>query len=270
MSPAPLLALFSDSAHNSDPERALLAAGFTVVPCQTRGDVLGAHRRGACVVLQTDALRLEGTAGRLARELPGGAAPVVVVTGRTSGSVRALADVNASAVVYYDEVKTSLIPTIERIQGAAYLRVVESRLRAARHVAPQLRAALCHACRSADPIISVTGLARRVGCDRSTLYRGWGRLWGEGEVTLDQFLDWTLLLRAIPQKRAGQTWASLARGLSVSERTLSRTMGRILQLGLRKVDAALFESIQARFESSVMVRLEQGGEPPGSDCHRMS
>lgn len=224
--------------------------------------MVDACRRGSYAVLQTDALRLGSTSASLVRELPGGEAPVVVITARTSGNTRALAALNSSAVVYYDEVKTNLVPTIERIQSATYLRGVEARLRAAQDIAPQLRAALCHACQSADPIISVTSLAGRVRCDRSTLYRGWGRLGYDGEVTLDQFLDWVLLLRAIPRKRAGQTWGSLARGLSVSERTLSRTAGRILHLGLRTIDANLFGGVRDSFEEIVMERLE-------GDCMRV-
>src|SRR5688572_2227876 len=212
---AQTVALYSDSSNNLDPPRALLAAGFNVLACHARSDVVDAHRRGSFTVLQTDVLRLGSVSASLARDLPDGEAPVVVVTGRTGGNMRAVANLNTSAVVYYDEVKTSLVPTVERIQSAAYLREVEARLRAAQGLVPQLRSALCHACRSADPIISVTSLARRVCCDRSTLYRGWGRLWNDGEMTLDQFLDWVLLLRAVPRKRTGQTWGSVARGLSV-------------------------------------------------------
>lgn len=249
------VALYSDSTSNSDPQRALLAAGFNVLACHQRSEVVDAYRRGSYAVLQTDALRLGSVSALLARELPGGESPVVMVTGRTLGNMRALASLNTSAIVYYDEVKTSLVSTIERIQSAAYLREVEIRLRAAQVLAPQLRAALCHACQSPDPIISVTSLARRVCCDRSTLYRGWGRLWTDGEVTLDQFLDWVLLLRAIPRKRAGQTWGSVALGLSVSERTLSRTMQRILHLGLRDVDVNDFGGVRSSFEQTVMQRL---------------
>lgn len=249
------VAFYSDSTNNLDPQRALLAAGFNVLACHRRSEVADAHRRGSVAVLQTDALRLGSVSVLLAGELPGGEAPVVMVTGRTSGNMRMLADLNTSAIVYYDEVKTSLVPTIERIQSTVYLRQVEARLRGARDISPQLRAALCHACQSPDPIISVTSLAGRVHCDRSTLYRGWGRIWCDGEVTLDQFLDWVLLLRAIPRKRAGQTWGRLARGLSVSERTLSRTMQRILQRGLRDVDANLFAGVRSNFEATVMKRL---------------
>ena len=209
------LALFSDSADNSDPHRALLAAGFSVLDCRRHSEVMDAQRRGLYAVVQTDALRLGSISASLVRDLPGREAPVVV-TERTGVNMRALATANVSAVVYYDEVKTNLVPTIERIQSCMYLSHVEARLRAAKDLTPQLRAALCHACQTADPIISVTGLARRVRCDRSTLYRGWGRLWREGEITLDQFLDWVLLLRVIPRKRMGQTWGSVARGMSIS------------------------------------------------------
>lgn len=268
---SPVVALFSDSPDNGDPHRVLLAAGFSVLPCRKRSELVEAHRRGAYAVLQSDALQLGSVSESFVRELPEGDAPVVVVTGRTSGNLRALAKLNASAVVYYDEVKTSLVSTIERIQSAAYLHEVEARLRAAREIAPQLRAALCHACRSHDPIISVTGLAGRVRCDRSTLYRGWARMWGEGEVTLDQFLDWVLLLRAIPRKRAGQTWGSLALSLSTCERTLSRTVRRTLGLGLRDVDAGLFPGVRSSFEQTVLDRIVRVADAaPDFDCDRMS
>lgn len=255
MSTPQSIALYSDSLNNIDPQRALLAAGFNVLVCRQRSEVVDAHRRGSYAVLQTDALRLGSASPLLARELPEGEAPVVLVTARTSGNMRALADLNTSAIVYYDEVKTSLVPTIERIHSASYLRDVEARLRASNDIPPHLRAALCYACQSPDPIISVTSLARRVCCDRSTLYRGWGRLWNDGEVTLDQFLDWGLLLRAIPRKRAGQTWGSVARDLAVSERTLSRTMQRILHVGLRDVDVNHFGGVRSNFEETVMERL---------------
>jgi hypothetical protein len=267
---AQVLALFSDSAKNCDPHRALLAAGFNVLACHKRSELVEAYRRGSCTVLQTDVLRLGSVSATLARELPGGESPVVMVIGRTSENMRALASLNTSAVVYYDEVESSLVPTVERIQSASYLREVEARLRAARDISPQLRTALCYACRSPDPIISVTSLAARVCCDRSTLYRGWRRVWGDGEVTLDQFLDWVLLLRAIPRKRAGQTWGSLARGLSVSERTLSRTVRRILDQGLRDIDGNVFDGVRSNFEKRVLERLV--GEIPreGAECDRMS
>lgn len=249
-----LVVLFSDSANN-DPLRVLQAAGFPVLDCRERSDFQAAYSRGSYAVLQTDAFRPGGLAELMVRDLPDGGTPLVVVTGRTSVNLRALAGLATSGIVYYDEVRTKLVATLERIGSAAYLQEVEARLRAACGIATRLRGALCHACQSPDPVISVTRLAALERCDRSTLYRAWGRLWGEDELTLDQFLDWLLLLRALPRKRAGQTWASLAAGLSVSERTLARTTRRILGLGLRSVDAAAFDDVRAKFEAAVMLRL---------------
>lgn len=247
--------LYSDSARNCDPYRVLRAGGFSVLRCDQRAEFEAACARGSCAVLQTDVFRLGSTTESLAREHPCGETPLVVVTERTPGNMRTLVRLKTSGIVYYDEVKTALLPTLERVHGATYLQGVGARLRCAPRITARLRGALSHACRSPDPIISVTMLARREHCDRSTLYRGWGQLWDEGELTLDQFLDWVLLLRAIPRKRAGQTWASLAKGLSVSERTLARTARRILDLGLRDVDAHVFTPIRAQFEATVMDRL---------------
>jgi hypothetical protein len=261
--------LFSDSVRNRDPYRVLRGGGFDVLRCEQRSEFKAAWTLGSCAVVQTDVFRLGSATDALARDRSHDGTPLVVVTERTPGNMRTLAHLRTSGIVFYDEVKTVLVPTLERVHSASYLQEVGARLRSAPGIPSRLRGALYDACRCPDPIISVTKLAGREQCDRSTLYRGWGQMWNEGELTLDQFLDWVLLLRAVPRKRKGQTWGTLAQGLSVSERTLSRTSRRILGLGLRDVDVHSFARIRASFEAVVMDRL-LGAEGKNSECNRMS
>lgn len=151
--------------------------------------------------------------------------PVVLVTHPDPDNTRHLKDVSVDEVVWCREAERDLAAAVLRACGrtTGALPHLAAPLEAAAHLPAALRAALGHACRSELPVRSVNQLAAAVGSDRRTLWYHWTRTLGpDGELRLQDFLHWVLLLRALARKTPDRTWASVAGEVGVHGHTLRR------------------------------------------------
>lgn len=74
------------------------------------------------------------------------------------------------------------------------------------------------------PIFRVQEVARRLNCDRRSLWYRWTRFVGdESDVELRKFLGWLMLLEAHSRKAPSQSWEAVAQSIKVSLSTLRRS-----------------------------------------------
>jgi len=182
--------------------------------------------------------------------------PVVGVAVRDADVVRALVPLGVDAVIWTGEIEALLWTTLCRVRARGLLDAAAQRLEAHPGPVPHLRTALCAALRSSEPVRSVEDLAAALGCHRTTLRHQWRRAFGPAcEVAPSAFVDWTLLVRAYGEKRAGRKWSAVAEALGVHEHTLGRLSKRLLGCGLREFERLGRDTIAERFDRGLIARL---------------
>jgi hypothetical protein len=216
--------------------------------------------RAACVVLCFRWLR-EWQA--LARTAPAGASPaarpLVLATSKDADNARLLKGFRVDEVVWLDDVERELWPAVRGAESRGVLRRLGDALDGAASLPPLLRAALAHACRSAEPVRSVSELALAVGRDRRTLWRLWrGVHGGAPPLRLEDFLHWLLVLRGTASRRPRGSWTAVAREMRVHEHTLARAAAALAGRSLRELAAEGEAQVALRFEREVVGPLVAG------------
>jgi hypothetical protein len=151
--------------------------------------------------------------------------PVVLVTRWDPENARQLKDVRVEEVVWYREIEQELPTAVHRVcvHEINGLRCMARPFEEAEHLPAALRTALAHACRSEVPVASVNELAAAVGSNRRTLWYQWRKAVGpSSRLRLQDFVHWTLLLRALGRKTPDRTWAAVAEDVGVHAHTLWR------------------------------------------------
>jgi hypothetical protein len=122
------------------------------------------------------------------------------------------------------------------------------------------------ACGAHRAPVSVAGLAGAVGRDRTTLCRQWRRAAGSRTAaSLDRFLQWALLVRALETRACGRKWEAVAAEVGVHPHTLSRMAVRLAGVPLQALAAAGTGAAFQQFLREVVDPLLAGAEgPPGS------
>jgi AraC-like DNA-binding protein len=130
---------------------------------------------------------------------------------------------------------------------------VVAALRQAPHLPPRLREALALACDERRGIRTVERLASSAGCDRRTLWTHWKSVvGGDGELRLQDFVHWLLLLRAVHRKTAELAWADVADEIGIHPHTLSRLSRQLTGCSLRDLAAGGHGALARRFEAEVL------------------
>lgn len=179
--------------------------------------------------------------------------PIVLLTRRDADNARWLKDVFVDEVVWQDEAAHELWPAIRRARAHGVLGTVAAAFQRADGVPPPLRRALAFACRNARPVYTVSQLMGVAGCDRRTLWRYWrDASTAPAALSLQEVLDWLLLLRAAGRKTADVSWCAVAEELGVHEHTLGRLAYRLTRQTLREVAARGADSVLLRFSEQVL------------------
>jgi hypothetical protein len=190
------------------------------------------------------------------------ACPVVLVTQRDADNARHLKDVLVEEVVWQHEVARELWPAIERARARGVLALCAAGLESAARLPPPLRRGLVLACAGPRPIQSVSALAETVGCDRRTLWRHWHAAAERSPSTLQDVLDWLLLLRARGGKSADASWRAVAAELRVHEHTLARLARRLARRTLRELAEAPVAALFDEFSARVLEPLDRTARAP--------
>lgn len=182
--------------------------------------------------------------------------PVVLVVPRTGGAVRGLKDVVVEELVWTSRLEEEIGPAVRRAVVRGALREAAREVRDDPAVPAPLAEALSLALRRDPPPTSVQQLAAEVGKDRRTLWYHWRNTVGAGtEMTLKEFLDWVLVLRAASAKQQDRTWRSVAGEMDVHPRTLRRAARRRLGVRLHPLGAAEGDRALVRFRSTVLPKV---------------
>lgn len=186
--------------------------------------------------------------------------PMVLVTHKDADNARHLKDVLLEEVVWHDEPAHELWSAVARARARGTLSLVALAFQRAPRLAPPLRRGLVFACRSSRPIHSVSRLSDMAGCDRRTLWRHWRDAVGdEAPLTLQDVVDWLLLLRAAQRKTIDVCWRAVAEEMGVHEHTIGRLAQRLGHHTLRGLSGMRLEGLLDRFDAEVMALLADDG-----------
>ena len=180
--------------------------------------------------------------------------PVVLVTRGDIANARNLAGLPVDAVVWQEEVERELAPAVGRTCVLAGSRCFAAALRAA-PIPPALRAALARVACAEHPVRTVAALAEAAGCDRRTLWHQWRQTGAAGELRLQDFLHWLLLVRAAGAKTPRRPWSDVADDLGVHPHTLARLARQLVGLSLRELAAGGQAAVAERFQEEVLAKL---------------
>jgi hypothetical protein len=178
--------------------------------------------------------------------------PLVLLTHRDADNARHLKDLPVDEVVWREELRQALWPAVVRARSRGALHRVAHSLAGASRLPPVLRDGLAAACRDERGGYTVAGLADRLLCDRRTLWRHWREAVGESPLTLQDALQWLLLLRAASRKTRELPWRAVAEGLGVHEHTLGRLAQRLAGRPLRQLDHRRVPELLALFDRRVL------------------
>jgi len=181
--------------------------------------------------------------------------PVILVTRWDPGNARSLKDIMVEEVVWLREVESDLLEAVRRTCTQTYqsLRCLSVPFEQAAHLPQTLRKALAFACQSEVPVRSVKHLAEAVGSNRRTLWYHWTRVVGvSSPFRLQDFLHWTLLLRAIAKKTPDRTWADVAEDVGVHAHTLWRFAKSLTGCTLPELAAKGQLELTHRFRAQVL------------------
>ena len=248
--------MFALYCPNHDQLRSALAAfpaGVALVATDSRPVFEDAISRAACIVLiiqQPAELRSLG--GRL------GVRPLVFVTPAGAGLALRVEGVVVEEVVALAQMQQELWPSVGRAYTRNLLARTSTAFEEAEHIPATLRRALARVCGGEDPVHSVAELARRISCDRRTIWYHWHRMFGYSPpCRLEDFVDWVFLLRLVGRKRPDRGWTAVAVELGAHEQTVALMAKRLVGMGLRELADAGPLRIAHRFQSEVLAFFPQ-------------
>lgn len=158
--------------------------------------------------------------------------PIVLVTERHWSVARRPQDILIDEVVWARDLEVSLEGAVLSTLAVSWRDRVARTVRQASHVGVRLRRALVEAIRQSPPPRTVQALAAIAGCDRRTLWENWRA--SEAPGTPKVFIEWLLLVSAVEQKRPGKSWATVARELAMTPRTVTRLMRKLTGIESRR------------------------------------
>lgn len=176
--------------------------------------------------------------------------PVVVVTRLEPASMRLLGRLDATEIVWTEEVERCLRPAIDSL----LLRRATASFARALHlldIDPHLLQAMIGALHGRPPS-TIASWAGRQARSHSSLLRLWRRSM-DGSLGLGDYLDMAQIVAALELSQDLATWGDTATELGISRRSLSRKVRKHLGVGLRglspsathRVVAVLVDAIDA-------------------------
>ncbi|HEX2209973.1 MAG TPA: hypothetical protein VHG93_20020 [Longimicrobium sp.] len=262
-----MLVLYSDQPQNLPRLKSALPGDEAVVLAQEWKEIECTAPRSLCSVVMIEWLRGSDAFPRLsAFKHRNPAHPVVLVTRWDPDNARQLKDVRVEEVVWNREIEQELATAVHRVctHHANVVRCLAVPFEQAEHLPAALRTALAYACRSDVPVRSVKQLAAAVGSNRRTLWYQWCKaLGGASDLRLQDFLHWTLLLRAVGRKTPDRTWTAVAEDVGVHAHTLGRFARQLAGRTLSELASEGVPQVVQRFRGRVMELLLRSGEAFG-------
>lgn len=262
-----MLVVYSDQPHNLPRLKAALPEEQPVVLTQEWTQIESTAPLSRCSVVMIEWLRKSDAFPQLsAFKHRHPQHPVVLVTRWDPDNARRLKDVRVEEVVWNREIEEDLASAVHRVcsHDPNYLRCLADPLEQAEHLPATLRTALAYACRSDVPVRSVKQLAAAVGSNRRTLWYQWCKATGgASELRLQDFLHWTLLLRALGRKTPDRTWAAVADDVGVHAHTLWRFARQLAGRTLPELAGEGVPQVVQLFRGRVLELLLRDGEAFG-------
>lgn len=166
-------------------------------------------------------------------------------------------------IVWTTRLDRELKDAVRKCLRREFMVVLGDAIRRNDRLPQRLADALGGACTSPVPIQSQKELLEFSQAHRTTLFRQWREIAGEGQ-TLKAALDWLVLLRATLRHDAGQSWREISESMGVSGRRLSGIAERLTGRKLSEIDAASLEEHFRRtplYSTLLGEQSRQAGEP---------
>ena len=180
---------------------------------------------------------------------------VVLALGDPGAAASGLA-ASADEVIPLGALERELPAALGRARVASRARSLPDAVRAAEHLPPRLREALARASNGGPPVRTVEKLAVLAGCDRRTLWNQWRHAFTDGELRLEDYLHWLLLLRATARKTPDRSWGDVAEEVGVHPHTLGRLARQLAGRSLRDLAAGGQAAVVERFDEAVLRHLQ--------------
>jgi hypothetical protein len=231
--------------------QALLGPEVAISLHRRWSDFLSASRTASCSIVEAEELT-----ARISRRnlfhfcVYPPLRPLVLITRFDDVNARALKDLCVDEVVWSNHLDRELVSAVRNSQRREFIVVLGDAIRRNERLPRRLADALAGACTSPVPIQSQKELLEFSHAHRTTLFRQWHQIAGEGE-TLKTALDWVVLLRAALRHDAGQSWREISEAMGISNRRLSGIAERLAGLNLSELDTP---SIEKRFRETPLYR----------------
>ena len=176
--------------------------------------------------------------------------PVILVTSSDPENARKLGRLRVHEVVWIANLESELGPAVDRARTVVPLVFAAERLLAAEHFSFVLRKAFRTAL-GPTPVLTISAWAERCGVSRATLNRHWHDEAPADAGTLDEFLGWVCLVRAVLCYPYLKAWTRCAKGVGVDVSTLRRQARGRMDMRLGELNNHGPEFILRRFEDYV-------------------
>jgi hypothetical protein len=186
--------------------------------------------------------------------------PLVIAGNPTSDALRLAKTVSPSDIVWDYELATRLASAVARVRVRREQQATRQLLMRVNSLAPALLRAVSFLADSDRSTFSVADLARACFCHRATLAREWKTVRQSGiqlPPTIEEYLDWNLVLSCGAHARADRKWSSVATELGVSLQRMTRQCRRLAGLRLAQISERNGLAAFDHFEDRVITPLEQ-------------
>ena len=163
--------------------------------------------------------------------------PVLLVTYETVDNVRALAQLAVADVLFMPVSDERLLSALHGLSKYTAFGMVANRLRSEScRLDPAIAGMLSMVCMDPTPMHTVSDLATRMGCHRSTFSERWSHSAAPG-FRPHLFIDWMRVVHAIVERvRTGRSWSAIAVQLGMNEKTLYSAAQRVFHMQLTLVE----------------------------------
>lgn len=234
---------------------ALLGTAFRASTYSRWSDFLAASRTASCSIVEAEDLGSRQSRRSLFQFcIYPPLRPLVLITRFDDVNARALKDLCVDEIVWLTRLDRELKDAVRKCLRREFMVVLGDAIRRNNRLPRQLADGLAGACTSPVAIQSQKELLEFSKAHRTTLFRQWREIAGEGQ-TLKAALDWVVLLRAALRHDAGQSWREVSESMGVSGRRLSGVAERLTGRRLSELDAT---SLEEHFRQTPLYRTLLG------------
>lgn len=227
------------------------SSGITCLPASNWNTFCYMLSRSPCGIIEIDWLSDQDNVNKiLSSQRMNSGTPHLLVIQRDIINMKPLAMLSSAHVVWLNELQTELLKATRHAIALGGLAEVAGLIARSPHLPAVLRRVLRHVLTAPVPVRSQTQLSEYLGVDRATIARQWSRT--GSSVSLKQFIDSTLLIRAMFLKIPSRSWQRIADEIGMNRHTLEHISNRLLGMSLLQLTDTDRQILFLKFIQPVM------------------